>query len=136
MEQNDGAVMLQVNYDNDSETSIAEDWNAICEIIEESEVAGIAFLYPLSREINALAAKCATTKVYMQETAKVEAMIASIEADMEEREQRLTYMWNWIVNKLDLAPTVLHARVVLIMCLPIMARYLPEVETLNGVDTK
>lgn len=109
------------------ETTISDDFNAIMDALADKPAIDEAALISLSAEIKALSVKCQNTGLFDHSRERYEEFVAHIETN-EPEDKWLINSWAWLMNRIVEAPfgILMHGAVVL--CIPIVAKYLPNNE--------
>jgi hypothetical protein len=108
----------------DIDARVIELFEALGEI--EDDAAMVPALLAQAERLRALGAACERTQVFQRSAAQVAAFQVALEAE-HAPEDRLLAAWLHFLDRAAEAPTNLHRLGTVRLCLPLVARYLPEV---------
>lgn len=77
-----------------------------------------------AEKIRAIANACEKTEIFSLGVKQTQEFKAVLEAEIQP-EQRLQKSWLWVLDRIVSAPTALHMRGAVRLCMPIVASYLP-----------
>ena len=107
------------------EATISDDFKAILNSLEEFSEINEAALISVSDKITALSEKCVKTQLFVHSKDKFDDFVMNIEAT-DAVDKRLINSWSWLMNRIVYAPTSYHIRGAVVLCVPLVAKYLPN----------
>lgn len=91
----------------------------------ETDDAVHAVLIAQAEQIRVIAKACESTGLFAHSAGKFEKFKADLDSSTEP-EKRLVEAWKWLLNRIVEAPTRFHMIGAVRLCLPLVARYLPN----------